>query len=128
VAVREDWCRTEAWSENRRVCIMDADDYDRANTDCTDEPVATAAEVAALPPNLRCDALAPHVMTLLTAPDGKFGIIKAKMPDRAADIDKLVLELRDKLKTECDEMPWSVERRRCVAAAKNHAAYADCRS
>jgi RNA polymerase sigma factor (sigma-70 family) len=123
---RERWCEAEAWSETRRLCIVDADDYERSNIDCTDEPAATTAEVAALPPNLRCDVLAQHAPALMDAPDTKFGILKAAMPDRTAEIDKRLLELRDQVKTECDERPWSVEHRRCVAAAETHAAFTEC--
>lgn len=124
---REKLCKTQAWSETRRLCIIDSDDYESANIDCADETPATAAELAALPPNLHCDVLAQHVQELLVAPDGKLGIIKSKAPDRVALVDGLLLGLGNQLQTECDRRPWSVERRRCVAAAETHQAFADCR-
>ena len=123
-------CKREQWSENMRLCIVDADEIDRAEYDCTDSPVATPEEVAALPPELRCEALAQHVIGLATGPDGKYTIAKRKLaayPDRVAALDKLIDQGRIGMTRECNQMPWSVERRRCYAASKTHQATAACK-
>jgi RNA polymerase sigma factor (sigma-70 family) len=121
-----DKCKREQWSENMRLCIVDADDIRRAQIDCHDGVAATANEVAALPAELRCGVLAKHVYALATGPDGKFTVFKKKDPNHAADIDRMALSLAEGLEQECDERPWSVERRKCVAAAATHAAYGLC--
>lgn len=123
-----DKCTSQQWSENVRLCIVDADDYQRAKIDCTDEPSATTAEIAALPAHLKCDVLAQHVYTLANGPDGKFALIKKKLvnePERA-QLDRMAIALRGELVDECEQRPWTVERRTCVAASKTHAAYGDC--
>jgi RNA polymerase sigma factor (sigma-70 family) len=122
-------CKADHWSENRRLCVVDADSYKRARIDCTDEPGATADEVASLPAELRCPALAQHVYELANGPDGKFAKLKQRFaadPDRIATIDKLSLKARDAMADECEQQPWRIERRRCLVAATTHRAVADC--
>lgn len=120
-------CEADAWTEDHRLCVADADDYERARIDCTDDPVATPDEVAALPADQRCDVLARHIHDLATAPGGTYSWFKHKAPEHAAQIDKLALAARDDLATECDQMPWSVARRTCVARSTTERAANACR-
>lgn len=122
-----DACRSEAWSENRRICIADADDYDRARIDCTDDLVATPDEVAALPPDQRCDVLAQHIYELANGPDGKYTWFKRKAPEHAADVERLAVAARADLAAECDQMPWSIARRTCVVGSTTYRAVSTCR-
>jgi hypothetical protein len=123
-------CTEDRWSENMRLCIVDADDYLRAQSDCTDEVAATPAELEKLPAELGCSVLAKHVYDLASAPDAKFGIIKQKLaadPDKLAQLERLIDKGREQLATECDERPWAIAKRTCIAAATTQEAYGACR-
>ena len=116
-------CNVEHWSENMRMCIALADNYERAKIDCTDEPVATPEEVAALPPELRCDKLAEHVYAL-----GKAALSRkfAGHPEALTTLESFLTKQRTDTTAECDQRPWTAEHRRCVADAKTHEAYSAC--
>jgi hypothetical protein len=66
---------------------------------------------------------------MLDAPGGKFAIVKQRLsgsPDRVATVEALEQKAREKLASECDERPWTVDKRRCVAASTTQDAYVDC--
>lgn len=122
-------CKANAWSENVRLCMTDADDYEQAQNECTDEHAATAEEIAGLPPELQCSALAEHYYTLANAPDGRFTMYKQKVAqyaDRIPKIESLALAAKANVAKRCDQGPWSIDHRKCVAAAATEAAYDAC--
>jgi hypothetical protein len=119
-------CTDERWSENVRLCVVDADDFERARTDCTDEPAATADEVAALPPELGCTALAHHVDPLLKSQFDPYKQKVAADPERVALVERLVVAKRQHMIADCDQRPWAIEYRRCIAAATAYADIAAC--
>jgi RNA polymerase sigma factor (sigma-70 family) len=114
-------CKEERWSDERRACTMTLSDSDDELA-CHEGAIGTDEELADLPPELRCDALAQHLAALVTAPDGKFGIVVKKMADRGRvfDLQRVAVQVRDETREQCDRLPWSLSIRRCIAASKTH--------
>jgi len=125
-----DQCNRKAWSDNIRLCMLDADDFDRAQIDCSDEDSATADEVAALPPELQCTPLADHALAVENGPGGKYAAFRAKVekkfPERLVKIEEVAKAWRDKTELECTERSWSVKHRTCVAASKTAVELTKC--
>ena len=114
-------CSTESWSDNMRICIVDAEDAARASIDCTDDPAATPDEVARLPAELACKPLAQHVYELATGAGGKYADLKQQTtPEKAAFIARFLVAKRDRMVIECEQRPWSIEHRRCILASTSY--------
>lgn len=120
-------CALEKWSPDRRQCLLGATDYD-AKYACAEDGVATPDEVTSAPPELQCEAVAKHLAELTTAPGAKFDIIAKKLAQagKAFDLDDARMQLTTQTKLECEEIPWSVSLRRCIANAKTHDETAGC--
>jgi len=128
-------CTADHWSETMRLCIVDADDYDRSR-ECTDEVGATPAELVGLPAELGCKVLAAHAYGIANAPDGKFGMVRrhlAAQPNnpenqqKLKQVEQLIIRAQEQLGKDCDAVPWTVEKRKCMAAAKTQQDLASCR-
>jgi RNA polymerase sigma factor (sigma-70 family) len=114
-------CDAERWSEDRRICLMSATD----STDelaCAEDMIATAEELAALPRELQCDAVAKHLTELATAPGAKFDVVAKKMAamGKPFDLEQVKVQVRDQTRAQCDELPWSKTLRSCIVASKTH--------
>ena len=118
-------CTTEHWPEERRICVMGADDSDSARVDCVEGIVATSGELAGLPRELRCDLVAKHQVDLMTAPDGKLAAF-VKKPGAHLELDSLVDQLGVQVAAECERIPWSIEVRRCILASKTQHELGHC--
>lgn len=114
-------CTTERWSDDRRSCAMGATDNDGALA-CREDAFITADELAKLPPELQCDAVAKHLADLATAPGAKFAIVAQKMSNagKSFDLAKMKVQVQDQTRTKCEDLSWSVAMRRCIATSKTH--------
>jgi hypothetical protein len=118
-------CTTQQWSDERRICVLAADDSESARVDCVAGLVATPAELVAMPPELRCELVANHVAALVSAPDGKFGMI-AKHSGGKFDLKRVTEQMQDAQAAECDRIPWSLGVRRCIVASKTNQDMISC--
>jgi hypothetical protein len=118
-------CIEERWSEERRICALGADDHDAARFECAEGLVATPDELAAMPPELACAVVAGHLATLMSAPDGKLGIVARKLGPKA-DLAELTVQTRTRETAACEAAPWSLAVRRCIVASKKHVDVTGC--
>jgi RNA polymerase sigma-70 factor (ECF subfamily) len=117
-------CTTERWPDERRICVMAAEDSDGARVDCVEGIVATADELVALPRELRCDVVVHHVTELMSAPDGKLAAIARKIP--GADRKQIADQLDAQELARCERIPWSIAVRRCLVASTTEQAAGSC--
>lgn len=114
-----DRCVSRHWTDDQRVCLMSATDG-ASQMACTQDAIATADEVAKLPPELQCDAIAKRTADLALAPGAKFDVMIKKAAARGIKFDpaKVTEQVRRQVREECDGVPWPVEIRRCKAQSK----------
>jgi hypothetical protein len=65
------------------------------------------------------------------AANGQARLLVAKFkqmagPDRAPVVERIALQARADLAAECDEKPWAIERRRCIATSTTHRMVTGC--
>jgi hypothetical protein len=90
-------CESEAWSVERRTCMLAAADLINAHL-CAGV-VPPAQPPAAIPPKLACRALAPRLATIA----------------QASGMHPGVSDLGDQIMAACEAGNWSLELRTCLA-------------
>jgi RNA polymerase sigma factor (sigma-70 family) len=122
-------CTEEKWSEDRRICAMGATDIEGARYACADDSsMGDPKEIAALPPELSCDAVAKHLAKLHLGPDGKLALMVAKFQKAGHPIDATELGTKwaEGQRQQCDDLAWTPKRRRCIVASTDVATSAAC--
>ena len=113
------------WSDDQKLCYATADDYDRAMIDCAGSVAATAAELETLPARLRCDAVVGHWTALIASE------LRGKNANATTEVKDMVEQFiagRQRINMRsCEQTPWTVERRGCVADAKTAEAAHVCK-
>ncbi len=123
-------CTEQRWSEDRRTCAMGATDIEGAKYACADDGkvIGDVNEIAALPPELSCEAIGKHLAKLHTGPDGKLAMMAAKMKAAGATVELSVIAdaWAEAQRKQCDELPYAATLRRCILASKDVATSTRC--
>lgn len=103
-------CEKQNWSNERKSCTLAAADLINAHLCATGATTAAAEKPSSVPATLTCATLAPHIATTAQRAG-----MHADVPDLAQQIEAA-----------CDMGAWSIELRRCFAAATSVADLETC--
>ena len=123
-------CTEQRWSEDRRSCAMGATDIEGARYACADDGkvIGDVKEIAALPPELSCEAVSKQLTKLHAGPGGKLALMAAKMKaaGHPVEISEMIGPWTEAQRKECDELPYAPALRRCILATTDVAALPSC--
>jgi hypothetical protein len=102
-------CEAEAWSAERRSCVLNAGDLINAHL-CAGQVTQSNPVPTSVPPDLACGVIGPRVASVL----------------QAGGFHEDVADLPQQIESACDLGTWSIELRTCFAAASNIDALKAC--